>query len=63
MKITTVLLAYYHPVVRKSLKCDLELEAGFKVVGEASNGEEAVKLVSELHPDVVIMDIAMPKLN
>ena len=32
-------------------------------MGEASNGEEAVKLVSELHPDVVIMDIAMPKLN
>ena len=63
MKITTVLLADDHPVVRKSLKCDLELEAGFKVVGEASNGEEAVKLVSELHPDVVIMDIAMPKLN
>ena len=50
-------------MVRKSLKSDLELEAGFKVVGEASNGEEAVKLVSELHPDVVIMDIAMPKLN
>jgi two-component system, NarL family, response regulator LiaR len=49
--------------VRKALKSDLELEAGFKVVGEASDGEEAVKLVSQLHPDVVIIDISMPKLN
>jgi two-component system, NarL family, response regulator LiaR len=49
--------------VRKALKSDLELEAGFKVVGEASDGEEAVKLVSQLLPDVVILDISMPKLN
>jgi len=62
-KITTVLLADDHPVVRKSLKSDLETEAGFKVIGEAGDGEEAIKLVSELHPDVVIMDIAMPKMN
>jgi two-component system, NarL family, response regulator LiaR len=62
-KITTVLLADDHPVVRKSLKSDLEIEAGFKVVGEAGNGEEAVSLASQLHPDVVIMDIAMPKMN
>jgi NarL family two-component system response regulator LiaR len=56
-------LADDHPVVRKSLKSDLELEAGFKVVAEASNGEEAIKLASELHPDVIIMDIAMPGIN
>ncbi|MDR0365404.1 MAG: response regulator [Bifidobacteriaceae bacterium] len=38
-------------------------EAGFDVVGEASNGEEAVRLVQELHPDVVVMDIKMPVMD
>ena len=62
-KINTVLLADDHPIVRKALRTDLDKETDFKVIGEASDGEEAVKLVSELHPDVVVMDIGMPVVN
>jgi NarL family two-component system response regulator YdfI len=60
---TKIILADDHPVVRKALRNDLEKEADFLVMAEASDGEEAVKLVSDLIPDVVIMDIGMPKLN
>lgn len=60
---TTIILADDHPVVRKALRNDLEKEVDFTVMAEAGDGEEAVKLVSELIPDVVIMDIGMPKLN
>jgi NarL family two-component system response regulator LiaR len=60
---TSIILADDHPVVRKALRNDLEKEADFIVLAEASDGEEAVKLVSELNPDVVIMDIGMPKIN
>lgn len=62
-KIATVLLADDHPVVRQALKNELEKEPGFKVVAEAADGEEAVKLARELRPEVVVMDIGMPKLN
>jgi NarL family two-component system response regulator LiaR len=61
--ITTLMLADDHPVVRKALRNEIEKEAGFKIVGEATDGEEAVKLFKDLIPDVVIMDIGMPKLN
>lgn len=60
---TSIFLADDHPIVRKALRNDLEKEADFIVLGEAGDGEEAVKLVSELTPDVVIMDIGMPKIN
>jgi NarL family two-component system response regulator LiaR len=62
-EITTLMLADDHPVVRKALRNEIEKEAGFKIVGEATDGEEAVKLVEELIPDVVIMDIGMPKIS
>lgn len=58
-----VLLADDHGIVRKGLRFLLESEAGMEVVGEASDGREAVKLVDELKPAVVVMDIAMPQLN
>lgn len=58
-----VLLADDHGVVRKGLRYLLEQEPDVKVVGEATNGLDAVKLCEELEPDVVIMDIAMPLLN
>jgi two-component system, NarL family, response regulator LiaR len=59
----TIVLADDHPVVRKSLKHAIENEVDFRVIAEACDGEEAVKLVTDLNPEVVIMDIAMPKMN
>ena len=58
-----VLVADDHPLLRRSLKNILEEQNDFQVVAEASDGEEAAKLAAELEPDVVIMDIGMPKLN
>ena len=59
----TVLIADDHPLVREALHRTLEAEEDMEVVAEAGDGEEAVKLASELKPDVVVMDIVMPKLN
>ncbi len=59
----TIIVADDHAVVRKGTRQILEQEADFKVVGEAANGEEAVKLVTELIPDVAILDIAMPVMD
>ena len=58
-----VLLADDHIVVREGTRELLQRELDMEVVGEASDGEEAVSLVRKLKPDVVVMDIAMPKLN
>jgi len=57
------LIADDHPLVREALHRALDVEEDMKVVAEASDGEEAVKLASELKPDVVVMDIVMPKVN
>ena len=62
-KTTTVILADDHPVVRQALKHELEKEADFEVIAEAADGEEAVELTGELTPEVVVIDIGMPKLN
>ena len=58
-----VLLADDHAIVRDGLKLLLESQPGIKVTGEAMNGRDAVRLTMKLHPDIVIMDIAMPELN
>ncbi len=58
-----VLLAEDHLITRQGICRLLEGEKRITVVGEASDGEEAVRLVSECNPDVVIMDVAMPRLN
>ena len=58
-----ILLAEDHTVVREGTKKLLESQPDFEIVGEANNGEEAVELTKKLHPDVVVMDIAMPKLS
>ncbi len=59
----SVLLADDHTVVRDGLRYLLEAEPDIEVVGDAANGREAVKLVTHLKPDIVIMDITMPELN
>ena len=60
---TRVLLADDHKILRQGLRTLLEQEEDMHVVGEADNGRASVKLASELAPDVVIMDVAMPDLN
>lgn len=58
-----VMLADDHLVVRMGLAAIISIERDMEVVGEAADGAEAVKRATELHPDVVIMDIMMPKLD
>jgi DNA-binding NarL/FixJ family response regulator len=59
----TVLLVDDHSLVRKGFRRILEDDPGIFVVGEASEGDEAVRLALELKPDVVVMDCALPGLN
>lgn len=59
----TVFLVDDHAVVRDGLRLLLEAQDNIKVIGDAANGREAVQQVEQLHPDVVVMDIAMPELN
>ena len=58
-----IMLADDHTIVRQGLARLLEEQAEIKVVGEATNGRKAVDLAKELKPDIVIMDIAMPRMN
>ena len=60
---TRILIADDHAMLREGMRNLLEQEKDFELVGEATNGEEAVKIAKELKPDIVIMDIVMPKLN
>jgi DNA-binding NarL/FixJ family response regulator len=58
-----VLIVDDHAVVREGLRTFLELQDGLEVVGEAGDGEEALPLAERLEPDVVLMDLVMPKLD
>lgn len=58
-----ILLADDHQIVRAGLRNLLEKESDMKVIAEAKNGRETVRLTTELSPDIVIMDIGMPELN
>ena len=58
-----IVLADDHTLVRQGLRKLLEAHAGWEVVGEASDGHEAVRQVLALKPDLVILDLAMPRLN
>jgi two-component system response regulator NreC len=59
----SVLLADDHAILRSGLRALLALESDMEVVGEASNGLEAVELAQSLSPDVVVMDISMPEMD
>jgi DNA-binding NarL/FixJ family response regulator len=58
-----ILLVDDHVASRASLAIILRQEANMEIIGEASDGQMAVELTDELHPDVVIMDVRMPVLN
>ena len=58
-----ILIVDDHPMIRAGMQSLLQAEPDFSVIGEACDGEEAVRKAGELKPDVVIMDIVMPKLN
>jgi len=63
MRKTSILLADDHAVVRQGFRRILEAQNDLEVVGEASNGREAVDEATKLQPDLVVMDVAMPELN
>ena len=58
-----VFIAEDHAIVRKGVRTLLSLESDIQVIGEAADGQEAVKQVSELNPDVILMDLVMPGLD
>ncbi|NCO65406.1 MAG: DNA-binding response regulator [Candidatus Aquicultor secundus] len=58
-----VLLADDHALVRESIRQFLDKETDIEVVGEAGDGEQMVALAGELRPDVIVADVAMPKIN
>ena len=60
---TTIVIADDHRVVREGICKLLETRDDFEIVGEASDGEEAVRMVLEKKPDVALMDIWMPRLS
>lgn len=58
-----VLVADDHAVVRKGIRALLSTEPGMAVVGEAASGVEAIRAAAQLHPDVILMDLLMPKVD
>jgi DNA-binding NarL/FixJ family response regulator len=58
-----ILLVDDHPIVRQGLRTLLQGREDWEVVGEASDGVEALEKVTDLHPDVVVLDVTMPRMN
>ncbi len=63
MKRIAVLLVEDHLIVRQGLRLLIEAEGDIEIIGEAKTGREAVQMANDLHPEVIVMDIAMPLLN
>ena len=61
--VVRILVADDHPLTRDGIRAALSLDTGLEVIAEAGDGQEAVELVKSLHPDVVIMDVRMPRLG
>lgn len=58
-----ILIADDHPIVRDGLSAVLETQADFAIVGEAASGAQAVEQAAALHPDVILLDLALPELD
>ena len=58
-----ILIADDHPVVRRGLKSLLGERPGWEVIAEATDGQEAVEIAGQLHPDVVVLDVTMPRMH
>lgn len=58
-----LLIADDHAVVRQGLRMFLSLEPDFEIIGEATNGKQAVQLARQLRPDVILMDLLMPEMD
>ncbi|NMC12274.1 MAG: response regulator transcription factor, partial [Chloroflexi bacterium] len=63
MKKIRVLLADDHTILREGIRSLLEHEPDIEVIAEAEDGHQAVKIAAQQKPDVILMDIAMPRLN
>jgi DNA-binding NarL/FixJ family response regulator len=59
----TIVLADDHQIVRQGLQAILKTEAAFRVVGEAANGLDTVRLIARLQPDILLLDLMLPSLN
>ena len=59
----SVVIVDDHVMVRQGIKQLLELDGDIRVIGEASDGEEGIKVLEENDPDVLLLDINMPKMN
>ena len=58
-----ILIADDHELIRRGVRSLLEAESGWKVVAEASDGQDAIEKAKETRPDIVVLDIAMPRLS
>jgi len=58
-----ILIADDHEIVRQGIRRVLEIKPDWEICGEASNGQEAVRMARELSPDIIIMDVTMPVMS